>query len=67
MTMIEEIKKILAENPEPIGAWMREEGHPPEQWRLVLPVSMARPGLPEYVWTSPLIERPIFIRRSEFI
>lgn len=52
--------------PEPIGAWMRAQGHPPERWRVVLPNKLreevAGPVFwPSYVTFSPLVSGPVFL------
>lgn len=52
--------------PEPIGEWMRAQGHPPERWLVVLPVSLREmtpePMLwPSYVVFSSLLDRPVFL------
>ena len=56
-------------SPEPIGEWMRRQGHPPEQWRMVMPQAMRKEVegpmfWPDYVAFSPLLDKPVFIRRN---
>lgn len=66
---IERVAKMLeAMPPEPIGEWMRQQGRPPEQWRVVLPESLrdeagslAAHLWPAYVAWSSATDRPIFV------
>lgn len=66
---IERMAKLLeAMPPEPIGEWMRRQGCPPEQWRVVLPASLqdkaGGPALwPDYVAFSAAIDSPVFMPR----
>ena len=55
--------------PEPIGEWMREQGRPPEQWRVVMPQKVRDEVQgpmfwPDYVAFSPLLEKPVFTPRG---
>ncbi len=55
--------------PEPIGEWMREQGRPPEQWRVVMPQKVRDEVdgpvfWPDYVAFSPLLDKPVFIPRG---
>ncbi len=55
--------------PPPIGEWMREQGCPPESWRLFLPSWMKErlddPALlPDYVAFSDLVDKPVMVQRS---
>ena len=54
--------------PEPIGEWMRKQGHPPEDWRLMLPMRMldeikAPVVWPDYVGFSTILDQPMFVAR----
>lgn len=52
--------------PEPIGEWMRTQGHPPEEWVVVFPESVrplfdnAPAFWPTYVRWSKYITEPAF-------
>lgn len=67
---IERMAKLLGSMPpEPIGEWMRQQGRPPEQWRVVLPESLrdeaGGPAMwPDYVAFSAAIDRPVFMPRA---
>jgi len=55
--------------PEPIGEWMREQGRPPEQWRVVMPQKVRDEVdgpmfWPDYVAFSPLLDKPVFTPRG---
>lgn len=66
---IERMAKLLGSMPpEPIGKWMRQQGRPPEQWRVVLPALLRDdagwPALwPDYVAFSKAIDEPVFVPR----
>lgn len=51
--------------PEPISAWMREQGcDPVTGWVLLLPDSMAeqlKPYVPDCVRLSPLVPKPMIV------
>ncbi len=62
------VAAIEAIGPEPIGQWMREQGHPPETYDLILPYAIFHqffPDLPPplYVRKSGLIDCALFIAR----
>ena len=55
--------------PEPIGEWMRAQGRPPEQWRVVFPRAILDKldgpvAWPGYVSFSGALERPVFLPRG---
>lgn len=63
---LKHLANILRAPPEPIGEWMRQQGHPPEQWRIILPQNMREDVLcpqllPHYVAFSPVVSEPVFI------
>lgn len=68
---LERISAMLRDMPpEPMGEWMRANGHPPEQFDLILPAHMkdkAWPvALPSYVLFSQVASAPMFMRRSAY-
>jgi hypothetical protein len=67
MDVIERMVQVICGMPpEPIGEWMRAQGYPPEDWRLILPLKL-RSGLdwpamlPDYVVFSPVVDGPAFV------
>lgn len=62
------MRALQALPPEPIGEWMRQEGHPPEEWDLWLPKAALQrvdsPTFwPSYVRFSDNLLGPVFLRR----
>lgn len=60
------VQMLRSMPPEPIGEWMRAQGHPPERWRVVLPNKLLEevPGpavWPRYVSFSQMVSSPIFL------
>lgn len=67
---IETLLDAMAKIPkEPIGEWMREQGHPPEEWNLILPEHM-KPDpvpalLPKYLGFSKFVKEAVFLYRID--
>lgn len=62
--MLQAVQKLP---PEPIGVWMRQRGHDPEDWLLILPEKFRDeigPFEPSYVRFAP-ITVPLFMQRQQ--